>query len=130
VGVVLVLGLAGTGVELTLLEHYEDPWQLVPLCLVVAGLAALVWFAASRSKPSVRALQAVMILCIVAGAIGSALHFQGAAEFQKEINPSISRGELIRKVMRAKAPPVLAPWLMTHLGLLGLIYAHRRSSSR
>jgi hypothetical protein len=129
VGIVLVLGLAGTGVELALLEHYEDAWQLVPLGLVAAALAALAWFAAVRSTPSVRALQAVMALCIAVGAIGTVLHYQGAAEFQREINPSISRGELFRKVMRAKAPPVLAPFLMSHLGLLGLVYAHRRSRS-
>lgn len=126
----LVLGLAGTGVELALLEHYEDVWQLVPLCLVAAALAALAWFAAARSTPSVRAVQVAMALCIAAGAVGSVLHYRGAAEFQREINPSISRGELFRKVMRVKAPPVLAPWLMAHLGLLGLIYAHRRSPRR
>ena len=126
-GVVLILGLVGTGVELALLEHYEDAWQLVPLGLVAAALAALAWFAAARSTASVRTVQVVMALFIAAGAVGSLLHYQGAAEFQREINPSISRGELFRKVIRAKAPPVLAPWLMTHLGLLGLVYAHRRS---
>lgn len=126
----LVLGLAGTGVELALIEHYEDWWQLVPLFLIAAALAAFTWFVAARTRPSLRTLQAVMLLCVAAGAAGSLLHFKGAAEFQKEINPSISRPELVRKVMRAKAPPVLAPWLMTHLGLLGLVYAHRRSHSR
>jgi hypothetical protein len=36
---VLALGLAGTVTELVLLEHYEQPLQLIPL--VLAGLAVL-----------------------------------------------------------------------------------------
>lgn len=126
---VLVLGLAGAGLELLLTGHYEDPWQTVPLVLVAASLAVIVWHLADgRSRASRRTLQAAMLLCMAAGLLGVALHFRGAAEFQLEIDPSLSRAALIRKVVRVKAPPVLAPGLMVQLGLLGLVYAHRRST--
>ena len=126
---VLVLGLAGAGLELLLTGHYEDPWQQVPLVLVAASLAVIVWhLAGGRSRASRLTLQASMLLCIAAGFLGIALHFSGAAEFQLEIDPSLSRAALVRKVIRVKAPPLLAPGLMVQLGLLGLVYAHRRSA--
>jgi len=124
---ILVLGLTGSGVELLLIEHYEAAAQLIPLVLVAASLGVIVWHVASESRASVRGLQLMMLLCLAAGAIGVALHFQGAAEFQLEMDPSISRSTLVQKVMRAKAPPVLAPGVMVQLGLLGLAYAHRWS---
>jgi hypothetical protein len=60
---------------------------------------------------------------LLAGFLGMGLHFYGAAEFQLETNPRIGNWELIKKVMRAEAPPVLAPGVMLQLGLLGLLYS-------
>jgi hypothetical protein len=57
------------------------------------------------------------------------LHYQGNVEFQMEIDPTQHGSELFWKVMRAKAPPALAPGLMAQLGLLGLIYAFRHPSA-
>jgi hypothetical protein len=82
---VLVLGLTGSGVELLLIEHYEFATQLVPLVLVAASLGVIVWHVASESRASVRGLQLMMLLCLAGGAVGVALHFQGAAEFQLEM---------------------------------------------
>jgi len=124
---VLVFGLVGTGAELALIEHYADAWQLVPLVLVSLSLAVIAWHAVRPGTASLRGVQTVMVLCLAAGALGMALHFRGAAEFQKEIDPSMATMPLIQKVMRAKAPPVLAPGMMVQLGLLGLVFAHRWS---
>ncbi|MEA2989836.1 MAG: hypothetical protein QOG83_2547 [Alphaproteobacteria bacterium] len=121
--VVLVLGLVGTLTELILLQHYEQPFQLVPVVLIASALAILAWYAIRSDAGSLRALQIVMTLFVLAGFIGVAVHFLGSAEFQFELNPSMSTWELVEKVMRAKAPPVLAPGMMLQLGLLGLAYA-------
>src|SRR6266403_1337550 len=90
---ILVLGLIGTVTELVLLEHYEQPLQFVPL-----------------------------VLFVLAGFVGFAAHFQGSAEYQLELNPDMSNWELLEKILRAKAPPLLAPGMMLQLGLLGLAY--------
>ena len=124
---VLVAGLTGSGAELLLIEHYEEAWQMIPLVLVAVSLGVIGWHLAGGSKASVRVLQGMMMLCVAAGALGVALHFQGAADFQLEMDPTISRSTLVQKVMRVKAPPVLAPGVMVQLGLLGLVYAHRWS---
>jgi hypothetical protein len=121
---VLVLGLLGTVTELVLLEHYEQPLQFVPLVLIVAALAAVAWHFARPDAASLRTLQIVMALFVLAGFAGIAAHFVGSAEYQLELDPDMDKWELLEKVMRAKAPPVLAPGMMLQLGLLGLAYVY------
>ena len=62
---------------------------------------------------------------VVAGLIGVGLHFNGAAEFQRDIDPSIAWWPLVTKVARSQSPPLLAPAAMVQLGLIGLVYAFR-----
>lgn len=121
----LVLGLVGTIAELLLLEHYEEGWQMTPLALIAAALVALAWDAARPSARTARAIQAIMGLFVLAGVIGVWLHLRGAAEFQREMDPSQSRWRVFAKAMRAKAPPVLAPGIMIQLGLIGLVSSYR-----
>jgi hypothetical protein len=127
---VLVLGLVGTEAELLLLEHYEEPWQFVPLVLVALGFVVLVWYTKQRDAASLRTLKIIMGLFLIAGFVGLGLHFRGAAEFQLETDPAMGKWELVQKVMRVKAPPVLAPGVMLQLGLIGLAYAFSDSRSR
>jgi len=117
-----VLGLLGTVTELVLLEHYEQPLQFVPLVLIVAALGVLWWEFRRRDVASRRAMQIVMALFVLAGFGGFAAHFYGSAEYQLELNPDMSNWELLEKILRAKAPPLLAPGMMLQLGLLGLAY--------
>jgi uncharacterized membrane protein len=119
---ILVLGLLGTVTELVLLEHYEQPLQFVPLLLIVAAVSVLWWELRRRDLASRRATQIVMGLFVLAGFVGFAAHFRGAAEYQLELNPDMSNWELLEKILRAKAPPLLAPGMMLQLGLLGLAY--------
>jgi hypothetical protein len=121
---VLALGLAGTVTELVLLEHYEQPMQFVPLVLIVAAVAAIAWQVMRNDAASLRAVEIIMALFVVAGFVGIAAHFRGSAEFQLDLNPSMTAWELVEKVMRAKAPPLLAPGMMLQMGLLGLAYVY------
>jgi hypothetical protein len=120
--VILVLGLLGTVTELVLLEHYEQPLQFVPLVLIVAAVGVLWWELRRRDLASRRAIQIVMGLFVLAGFAGFAAHFYGSAEYQLELDPDMSNWELLEKILRAKAPPLLAPGMMLQLGLLGLAY--------
>jgi hypothetical protein len=122
--VVLVLGLLGTVTELVLLSHYEQAVQLVPVALIVIALAVLVWHALRRDTASLRALQIVMALFVLASLAGVVAHFVGSAEYQLELDAEMDTWELVQKVLHAKAPPLLAPGMMMQLGLLGLAYAY------
>ncbi len=127
---VLVLGLLGTVTELILLEHYEQPLQFVPLVLIVLALGALGWDAARHDRAGRRSLQVIMALFVLAGFAGVIVHFIGSAEFQLELDPQMSMWALLEKVLRAKAPPVLAPGMMLQFGLLGFAYIYSDSRYR
>jgi hypothetical protein len=120
---VLVLGLIGTVTELILLEHYEQALQFVPLVLIALGVVVLAWHAMRHDTASLRALQIVMGLFVLAGFAGMAAHFNGSAEYQLELNPDMDKWELLDKIVHAHAPPLLAPGMMMQMGLLGLAYA-------
>jgi hypothetical protein len=90
---VLALGLAGTVTELVLLEHYEQLLQFVPLVLIVAAVAAIAW----------------QVMRNVAGFAGIAAHFRGSAEFQLDLNPSMTAWELVEKVIRGQGAAAAGP---------------------
>lgn len=122
---ILLLGLVGSGVELGLLEHYKDKAQLIPLVAIGTTLAALGWDRLAPSRKSQRSLQLVLCFLLAAGLLGVVLHLRGNAEFQREMDPSLTGWPLLWKTLRAKAPPALAPGVLAQLGLLGLLYAAR-----
>jgi hypothetical protein len=122
---ILFAGLLVTGTDLILLEHFEDPLQYIPLILLGLGLVVLAWQAIHKGRASVRLLQVLMVLFLIAGFLGLVLHYRGSMEFQLEVNPDLSGLELFSKVIRAKAPPALGPSAMIYLGLLGLAYAYQ-----
>jgi hypothetical protein len=126
----LVLGLGGVGVELLALAHYEDSWQLAPLALITLAFVVIGWHLFDGSHTTVRVLRLVMVMFIVAGALGIFFHYRGNLEFQLEIDPSQSHWSLFKKVIRAHSPPALAPGVMAQLGLLGLAYTYRYPKTR
>jgi hypothetical protein len=121
----LLLGIAGTGAELLVVGHTEDALQWAPLIMILLSLLVLAWHAAARSATSVRVLQAIMILFIVAGATGLVAHWQGKMEFKREMDPSLSGAKLFLEAMKSQSPPALAPAILIQLALLGLTYAYR-----
>ena len=126
---ILVLAMVGILAELLLIEHFEDPWQILPLALLMIGLAVLAWHARAPSIVSARALRAVMTLFVLAGILGIFLHYQGNVEFELEQNPGASRWALFREAVQG-ATPALAPGVMVQLGLLGVLYGFLASKAK
>jgi hypothetical protein len=122
---ILVLGMLGTGAELLLIKHTEDPKQWIPLLLISASFFVLIWHAAQRRRLSLRFFQAVMVAFIAAGVAGFYFHYRGSVEFKLESKPSLKGWALFWEAMGSKAPPPLAPGVMIQLGLIGLAYAYR-----
>ena len=119
-----VFGAGGTGIELLLLGHTEDFWQLFPLGLMGVGGAALTWYAATGGARSLRLFRRTMGAFVLSGVLGLWLHYQGNAEFEQEIYPSLQGAALVWEAIRG-ATPTLAPGTMLELGLLGLAYTYR-----
>ena len=122
--VTLVLGLVGTGVELLLLEHFEDWRQMIPLGLIAGALVVLAWHGAQRGSAPVQVLQVLMLMFVLAGVLGLTLHYRGNAEFELEMYPDRTGMELFRESMMG-ATPALAPGTMIQLALIGLAYTYR-----
>jgi hypothetical protein len=119
------VGALGTLTDLLLLAHYEDAFQMIPTALLVVCLLILAWHASRPSAVTVRMVQGVMLLLLVAGAAGVGFHVNGAAEFQLEIDPSLTPSALFAKVIRVHAPPILAPASLVQLALVGLIHTYQ-----
>jgi len=127
---ILALVMAGTTVDLMLLDRHEDAWQLVPLVLNACGLLSLAACWWGGGPRSVVLLRVVMALFIGAGALGMTLHYLGSLEFQKELDATQSGWPLFVKIITAKAPPMLAPAVMSQMGLLGLLYTYQHPALR
>lgn len=111
---------AGTFIELLLLGHYEDQWQLVPIILVALGALTFL-FNKLNSKWLTKMFRALMILCVISGVLGVWFHLKANIEFEKEMYPSISGWELVKESLSG-AIPALAPGSMVPLGLLGYLF--------
>lgn len=122
--IALVLGLIGTQAELLLLGHYEDAWQFVPLVLLGAGILVMIAHAIRPGEGTVRGVRLLMVFFVVAGAVGSWLHYHGNSDFELEIDPALPRWPLFKAAITG-VTPVLAPGSMIQLGLIGLAWCFR-----
>jgi hypothetical protein len=120
----LTVGMIGMITELLLIGHRETLQQQIPLVLLGLGIVTAVWHAAAPRATTVRALQITMLLFVVSGAVGVALHYSGNAEFELEMYPAMGGLELVQKTLTG-ATPVLAPGSMTLLGLIGLTHTYK-----
>jgi hypothetical protein len=124
----LALGVIGTAGELVLLGHIESPAQWLPLVALVLSIPLLLWHARWPGKASVRMLQLLMIVFVAFGLVGVGLHYDGNAEFERELHPDDAGMTYLGHVV-AGATPVLAPGSMVLLGLVGMAHAYRHPSA-
>lgn len=127
--VILLVASAGLVVELFLLGHTEDAWQWVPIGLLGIAAPVMAWQLVRPSRASLRATQILMLLFIVSGVIGLALHYKGNVEFEREMYPTLAGLQLFKQVMTG-ATPALAPGTMVQFGFLGLLYTFRHPDLR
>ena len=120
-----VVGVVGTAADLLLTGHFEDLWQLAPLIVIALSVVALVIHTMKPSWSTVRLHQAVMVLFIASGLIGTFLHYRANIEFELEMYPGLSGFELLWTAIQGASPPSLAPGAMAALGFLGLIYTYK-----
>lgn len=120
----LAFGCVGLIGELVLLEHYEELNQVVPLVLLGLTLVTILWHWLDGRKQSLRVFQVVMLLLILAGALGAYFHLEGNIEATREFEPDLAGLAMWLDVVRGEAP-MLAPGTLLQFGLLGLLYAYR-----
>lgn len=122
---IFFFGSIGVGVELLLIEHFEDLNQLIPLGLIVLSLAVTGWYVRSPTTASLQTFRATMVAMAASGVLGQYLHFIGNMEFETERDPAIAGFRLFRESMMG-ATPALAPGTMVLLALIGHAYSVSR----
>lgn len=127
--VILVIVLVGTEIELFLLKHTEDYWQLVPIVLIPLTLVILTWHGVTKGRAALRTLQGVMLLCVISGGIGVIQHYRANLIDAAESDPSLSGRGLYIGALQG-AIPALAAGTMVQIGLLGLAFAFRHPRLR
>lgn len=121
---IVLLGIAGVGVELVLIEHYESWQQAIPLAALGLGFLLGAVVAVRPGRAAVRSFQALMGAFVAAGLAGLYLHYIGNLEFELERDAGLRGTALVWEALRG-ATPALAPGAMIQLGLLGLVFAFR-----
>ena len=114
-----VVLLAGAVAELWFVEHTEDTVQLVPFVLCGLGAAAVVVALLRPGRVALWALRAVMLLVAAGSLLGVYLHVESNFELERELNPSMSAGQVLLGALGG-ANPLLAPGVLAVAALLAL----------
>jgi hypothetical protein len=117
--VVSALLLAGTLSELWLINHMEDPVQLIPFVLCGLGLAAVFVAMLRPRRAALLVLRACMGLTALGSFLGVYLHLEGNLGFHRELHPNASTGELLMGTLGG-ANPLLAPGILALTAALAI----------
>ena len=121
---IVALGITGTSVELTLLGHFEEPAQSIPLVVLSGCLAVIIWHFLSPNATSVRMTRVMMMVLIVTAIAGIGYHFLGNLEFKRQLYPELAGLDLFVESVTG-VTPVFAPGSMLLLGFIGLTHTFR-----
>lgn len=127
---ILLFSMVGAFLDLFMIEHYGEWRQQIPLLLFGFTILTLFGHALLQSKWMVRLVQCSMILLAAGGILGLIFHYQVSAAFQLEMNESMPWWRVARHVLRATAPPALAPMAMVQMGLIGVACMFRHPLCR
>lgn len=120
-----LVGAAGLGLELLLMEHVEGVTQQLPLWLIGASLLTL-GMLPLRRRAVVGVFRVLMVLLALCGILGVYLHFDGKAEFERELEPTLAGWALVWECLHGPTvPPVLAPGALVMLAMLGIACFHQ-----
>lgn len=125
----VLLGAAGLIAELLLLEHWEEWTQWLPLAVLTAVIVSALALWLRPTPRSGRVFRAVMVVTLLTGVAGLALHFTGNRAFELEMDARLSGWRLAWYALRG-ATPALAPGAMIQLALLGLLATYEGRGSR
>lgn len=114
-----ILLLAGTLVELLLVNHREDTVQLIPFFLCAMGSLAsfLVLFRPRRATLLV--LRVCMGVVVCGSLFGIYQHFANNIAFQREIKPNAAIADVLASAV-AGGNPLLAPGMLAVAAVLAL----------
>lgn len=111
----------GTAIELYLLDHYEDFWQIIPLVIFFLSVIVFALLHFFR-KTALRSLFVILlVLSALSGLLGLYFHLNANLEFESELHPTQTFADNLLAAFSG-ALPALAPASMIVFALIGYIY--------
>lgn len=99
-----VVMFAGTILELIVAKHYQEPMQIVPFVLCVAGIGAVLLAWRRPDRRVIQGLRALMVVTAAGTALGIWKHVEGNMGFIQEMHPGTSGWPLISGALAGRAP--------------------------
>lgn len=109
----------GTMVELGLIEHWDDPPQILPFVLCGLGLIAVVWFLIQPKYKTARLLRWIMGITLAGSLFGIFEHVEHNIGFALEIRPNATLGDVFFEALGG-VNPLLAPGMLAVAALLAI----------
>ncbi len=117
----MALLLIGTLMELVLLGHFEDAWQMVPLVILASAILCFTGLYFTLHRLLLQAYKLIMTAAMFSGVLGVWFHLEANYEFETEMYPKLGGFELLSEMLSG-AIPALAPGSMVAVGLVGWLY--------
>lgn len=109
----------GTIIELGLIEHWDDPPQILPFVLCGLGLAVVLIVLLRPHRNTIRLLRWVMGITFAGSLFGIYEHVEHNIGFALEIRPNATTGDIFFEALGG-ANPLLAPGMLAVAALLAV----------
>lgn len=109
----------GTIAELGLIEHWDDPPQILPIVLCILGLVVVVTFLIRPQRNTIRWLRWIMGITLAGSLFGIYEHIEHNIGFALEIRPNATIGDVFFEALGG-ANPLLAPGMLGVAALLAI----------
>ena len=102
-GLAIVM-FAGTIMGLIAAKHFQEPLQLVPFVLCVAGIGAVILAWRRPDRQAIQGLRVLMLVTAAGTLLGIWKHVEGNMGFILEMHPGTSGWPLISGALTGRAP--------------------------
>ncbi len=110
---------AGTFLELLAAKHFQEPLELLPIALCVAGLIVVLLAWQRPRRETIVALRVLMLLTAGASLIGVWKHIEGNIGFIREVHPDTTGWPLVVGALTGRAP-LLASGALAVTGVVAI----------
>jgi hypothetical protein len=118
--VIVIFLCLGTLVELLLEEHYKESLQLIPFGLCGTAILTVLAVLIRPQRNTILLLRIVMIIVVLGSLLGIYLHLDSNLQFELEIRPNATAGDVWLDALRG-ANPLLAPGILALGSMLALL---------
>jgi hypothetical protein len=116
---VTVIVCGGTVIELLLLEHTGEPVQLIPFVLSIIGASLALLVLLKPTRQTIHTLRIGMMVVFLGSGLGMVLHLVSNFEFELEMRPGSTIGDVFSKALMG-ANPLLSPGVLALAAVLAI----------